>query len=450
MAGQTAYGRKVSFTSDMLSLTLEDAPEGLLDQESTLKLAQNGQRASRNRLNALSESDDVEANAPRNDDANSLPADSTLSRKRKRRIGVVSLPKLSREHHSQPSVSSDRMSPINTSFSHQHHRIRSCSLSCDSELKINPLIHVDKHPNGNACVLHVYQDEIADLMPDQTAALVQDFFDTVFAEDENGHARFVMGVVHNAVSYMPEMISYFNTWYPGTAVKVQSLSNKSAIETSTLGEFAKKVQDTYHHNTFQFGGLDQFSVVGVVHEEVGGYFPDILDMLEENPFLKAVLPWGALSGLNLKERTDSDDGPILWVRPGEQVLPLSDISRSQQPNRRRRAGIHELQNLQCVPRVSEPRETLIEDRTRCHADHFGQGPDRCTTAAVGVLKAVYTDEKPTLNRETKEVIAFHASDFSELVISLQLDLHEPPTTQVSKLILKKYLLISLSINTIVC
>jgi hypothetical protein len=74
MAGQTAYGRKVSFTSDMLSLTLEDAPEGLLDQESTLKLAQNGQRASRNRLNALSESDDVEANAPRNDDANSLPA----------------------------------------------------------------------------------------------------------------------------------------------------------------------------------------------------------------------------------------------------------------------------------------------------------------------------------------------------------------------------------------
>ena len=57
-----------------------------------------------------------------------------------------------------------------------------------------------------------------------------------------------------------------------------------------------------------------------------------------------------------------------------------------------RAGIHELQNLQCLPRVSEPRETLLEDRTRCHADHVGQGPDRCTTAAVGVLKAVYTDE----------------------------------------------------------
>ena len=31
---------------------------------------------------------------------------------------------------------------------------------------------------------------------------------------------------------------------------------------------------------------------------------------------------------------------------------------------------------------------MVEDRTRCHADHVGQGPDRLTTAAVGVLKGV--------------------------------------------------------------
>ena len=43
--------------------------------------------------------------------------------------------------------------------------------------------------------------------------------------------------------------------------------------------------------------------------------------------------------------------------------------------------------------MSEAREMLIEDRTRAHADHVGQGFDRHTTAAVGVLKAVHCGEK---------------------------------------------------------
>lgn len=57
-----------------------------------------------------------------------------------------------------------------------------------------------------------------------------------------------------------------------------------------------------------------------------------------------------------------------------------------------RTGLNELKNLQYLPRVSEPREVLVEDRTRCHADHVGQGFDRITTAAVGVLKAVHVND----------------------------------------------------------
>lgn len=53
---------------------------------------------------------------------------------------------------------------------------------------------------------------------------------------------------------------------------------------------------------------------------------------------------------------------------------------------------NEIKNLQYLPRASEPREMLFEDRTRAHADHIGQGFERQTTAAVGVLKAVHCGE----------------------------------------------------------
>lgn len=54
-----------------------------------------------------------------------------------------------------------------------------------------------------------------------------------------------------------------------------------------------------------------------------------------------------------------------------------------------RSSTNEVKNLlQSLPRTSEPREMLFEDRTRAHADHIGQGFERRTTAAVGVLKAV--------------------------------------------------------------
>lgn len=45
---------------------------------------------------------------------------------------------------------------------------------------------------------------------------------------------------------------------------------------------------TYAAGTFRCGPLHQISLVGTVHEEVGGYFPDLLRLLESSPFLRLV------------------------------------------------------------------------------------------------------------------------------------------------------------------
>ena len=45
-----------------------------------------------------------------------------------------------------------------------------------------------------------------------------------------------------------------------------------------------------------------------------------------------------------------------------------------------RVGRNEVQSLSW-----RPREILFEDRTPSHVDHVGHGPERCTTAAVGLL-----------------------------------------------------------------
>lgn len=294
-------------------------------------------------------------------------------------------------------------------------------------LKYKKFIHIETYPNGGATVVHMYQDEIDTLSNEQIEELAQEYFKVVFGEDENGNAYHVMGIVHNAAAYLPDLLDYMADNYPTLTVKNGVLGRNSDIETTTMVQYKEQVCKAYSNGTVRYGPLHQISLVGTVHEEVGGYFPDLLQKLEENPFLKLTMPWGPLSVVKMDTPQESNDGPILWIRPGEQLVPTADINKS--PYKRRRTGINELRNLQYLPRLSEAREYMFEDRTKAHADHVGHGLDRMTTAAVGVLKAVHGGQPSEYNRITKDVVAFYAGDFPELVEKLQLDLHEPPISQ---------------------
>ncbi|KAA8590241.1 hypothetical protein FQN60_014175 [Etheostoma spectabile] len=246
-----------------------------------------------------------------------------------------------------------------------------------SGLEFGHLIHIEQQANGGASVAHAYTEQLSCLSPGEMQRFAQEFVTLSFSEDEAQAAGFVMGIVHGAASYLPDFLDYFSYKFPNAPVKMEVLGKKD-IETTTMVNFHSQVKRTYSQGTYRAGAMRQVSLVGAVDEEVGDYFPEFISMLEESPFLERTLPWGTFSSLRLQSPTESDDGPIMWVRPGEQMIPMADMPKS--PFKRKRST-NEIKNLQYLPRASEPREMLFEDRTRAHADHIGQGFERQTTAA---------------------------------------------------------------------
>jgi len=290
------------------------------------------------------------------------------------------------------------------------------------------LMMVEVYPNGGGKVLHMWQDDLDKLTEEENNALAPEFVEEAFREGEDGYAIYCIAIVHNAAKGMPDFLEYLGDEHSSMSVKHSIIGHQRDVETCTMMQYRDRVKDHYRDGTFRFGFLDNISLVGAVAEESGGYLPDILDMLEEIPILNLTMPWGERSIIPDIPRNRSNDGPILWIRPGEQSIPTMEMGKSPL-KRRRNAAINELSNLKYLPRSTVEREILFEDRTPAHADHVGFGLDRCTTAAVGVLKSVHCGETVDYNRISKDCICFRASDFFHLAEKLLLDLHEPPMSQ---------------------
>lgn len=180
------------------------------------------------------------------------------------------------------------MTPTETPLKNTQTLACNIDKSIYSDLKYGRFFHIEVHTNGGASIVHMYQNEIDSLNEAEMEELTEEFFRVTFSEDEDGFAHHVMGIVHDAAKYIPDLLDHMADNYSNLTVKAGVLGRNSDIETSTLHQYYEQVVEKYSHGTFRYGPLHQISLVGKVHEEVGGYFPDLLGRLEDNPFLKKV------------------------------------------------------------------------------------------------------------------------------------------------------------------
>lgn len=110
-----------------------------------------------------------------------------------------------------------------------------------SGLEFSHLIHIEQQANGGASVVHAYTEELSCLSPAEMQRFAEEFVSQSFSEDGAQAARFVMGIIHGAASYLPDFLDYFSYKFPNATVKMEVLGKKD-IETTTMATFHSQVR----------------------------------------------------------------------------------------------------------------------------------------------------------------------------------------------------------------
>lgn len=194
----------------------------------------------------------------------------------------------------------------------------------------NSLISIEHDFNGGSKIITCKYDDLVQKLGSNRQLMKQFanyFLSLCYYENEKTkRAEYTLGVVHNCATGIPDILEYFSENHPMMNVKSSILTNNKEIQTLKMSEYKNKVFESYYNGTYRFGPLLQTSIVGVKNEEIGGYFPDFIEKyLNNNVFIKLMLPWGKLSIRSNTSPQESNDGPIIWSRPGEQMLPTTIV-----------------------------------------------------------------------------------------------------------------------------
>ncbi|CEF70932.1 Hypothetical protein SRAE_X000026200 [Strongyloides ratti] len=235
-------------------------------------------------------------------------------------------------------------------------------------------------------------------------------------------AIFACAIIDNGAKDIEDMFEWLIKDYSNLPVKYGSLTSKQAVHVTKYKDYYQKVIDNYCNGTFRYGGLEALSIVGKKKEECGDIFEEYLENLNTNIITGPIMPWGKFTiGTNMRP-IDSNDGPIFWVRPGEQCFTTDDIDGNIKEKSRPKY---------CGLRRHAKREIHYEDRTPSHADFTRCGLIQDCTGAVGILKAIRSPSDPYngINRILKDVVCFPAKYIEEIVQLLDINLSHPPLNQ---------------------
>ena len=149
------------------------------------------------------------------------------------------------------------------------------------------MMYLEVYANGGGKVLHAWQEDVDTLSEKEAWVFAEEFLKEAFIE-VNSLAVYCAAIVHNAAKGLPDFLEYLGDEHPNLPVKHGVIGHPRELETTTMSVYRDKVRDHFCSGTFRYGHLDNLSLVGTASEEAGGFFPDILDMLDEIPILSLV------------------------------------------------------------------------------------------------------------------------------------------------------------------